>query len=173
MSLRNMIAAAAVGGALVVAAGCRDAAVTGPEPPGIPADTEPDGPLVMEATIDGRRYTVTDGVGFDVPAIEVVKGGIMVSAVLPSPGGHLTDPLSEYRLQVTSADGPVFPGRVAYIPGGPFSGSLYWIAPGQSVELAFGLYHVTAGRYVLGPYSIVMTRRGDPGTSEPAVPDVE
>lgn len=169
MKLRNLVAASA----LVLAAGCRDTPVTAPEVPDLPIADEPSGPLVMETTIDGRRFTVTDGFGFDVRSIEVVKGGIRVSASLPSPGGHLTDALSAYRLQVTSADGPAFPERIAYTPHGPFSGALYWIAPGQSVSLAFGLYHAPAGRYVLGPYPIVMTRRGDPGTGDPPAPELQ
>jgi hypothetical protein len=154
---------------LLTACDGRALAPESPEPPAGPPG--PGSPLVMEAMIDGFRYTVTDGVGFAVSSIEINKGGIVVGATLPSPGGHLTASLSEYRLVVAGADGDPLPSRVEYTPTGAFGGTLYWIAPGQAVTLSFGIHHVPAGRYVLGPYPVVIVRRGDPGSGPAPEPD--
>ena len=150
--------------ALLLLTGC-DGRTLAPENPELPAaPAGPSTPFVMEAMIDGFQYTVTDGVGFTVPSIEVAKGGIVVGATLPSPAGHLAGGLSEYQLRVTGLDGAPLPPRMEYAPTGAFAGTIYWIAPGQGVTLSFGIYHLPAGRYVLGPYPVVVVRRGDPGS---------
>jgi hypothetical protein len=118
--------------------------------------------LRMNARIDGFVYTAVAGTGFDVGPIEVNKGGVRISATFANTGGNLTAPLTpaDFELRVTgSAAGGPLPTRVEYTADNAFSGSLYWIAPGQSVPVFLGLYQKSKGDYVLGPYAVTITRR--------------
>ncbi len=119
-------------------------------------------PLRMNARIDGFVYTATTEAGFGTRTIEVNKGGVRIEATFANAGGHLTAPLTaadfELRVRGTAAGGPL-PSRVEYTPYDAFSGSLYWIAPGQSVPVFLGLYQKSSAGYVLGPHSVTITRR--------------
>jgi hypothetical protein len=67
---------------------------------------------------------------------------------------------ADFELRVTgSAAGDPLPTRVEYTADDAFSGSLYWIAPGQSVPVFLGLYQKSKGDYVLGPYAVTIMRR--------------
>jgi hypothetical protein len=119
-------------------------------------------PLRMNARIDGFVYTATTEAPFQSRDIEVNKGGVRIDATFSNAGGNLTAPLTpadfELRVSGSAAGGPL-PSRVEYTPDDAFSGSLYWIAPGQSVPVFLGLYQKSRAAYVLGPYSVTITRR--------------
>lgn len=119
-------------------------------------------PFRMNARIDGFVYTATTEAGFPIRDIEVNKGGVRIDATFSNAGGNLTAPLTavDFELRVSgSAAGGGLPSRVEYTPDDAFSGSLYWIAPGQSVPVFLGLYQKSRAAYVLGPYSVTITRR--------------
>jgi hypothetical protein len=138
--------------------------------PDIPDPPIGDGKLQMSARIDGRTYLATDPTGFSIQHIEVNKGGIRLSATFRSgtAGSPAVNPV-DYRLTVSGSEtGEPLPERVVFSPSRPFEGSLYWIAPGQAVELWIGLYHGPTGRYVFGPFPITLERRShDTDTDEP------
>lgn len=128
---------------------------------------QPDAALQMSARIDGRVYVASDPGGFPVQHIEVNKGGIRLDATVQreSASGAAVSRV-DYELTVAgSPDGGPLPERVVYSRVDAFSGTLYWIAPGQSVELWVGVYHVPDGRHILGPWPITVQRRshGDDG----------
>ena len=130
-----------------------------PEPVEQPAARAP---LRMNARIDGFVYTATTEAGFPVSGIEVNKGGVRIDATFANAGGNLTAPLTpvdfELRVSGSESGGPL-PSRVDYTAYDAFSGSLYWIAPGQSVPVFLGLYQKSRGDFVLGPYMVTITRR--------------
>ena len=119
-------------------------------------------PLRMNARIDGFVYTATSEASFPVRDIEVNKGGVRIAATFANAGGNLTAPLTgvdfELRVSGSAAGGPL-PSRVEYTPDDAFSGSLYWIAPGQAVPVFLGLFQKSTGAYVLGPWPVTITRR--------------
>ena len=150
--------------ALLAVLPCLLAACSGDEP-FTPAPVEQPAeraPLRMNARIDGFVYTATTEAGFQARGIEVNKGGVRIEATFANAGGNLTAPLTpaDFELRVSgSAAGGALPTRVEYTPDDAFSGSLYWIAPGQAVPVFIGLYQKSRGGYVLGPYSMTITRR--------------
>lgn len=117
----------------------------------------------MEATIDGRLLEATAEGGFASSGIEVNKGGIQLSAEFRGSSGDAHAPVagsSKFRLDVLgSPGGAALPARVEFTRYDAFSGALYWIAPGQSVELWLGLYHVTEDHYDFGPFPVTVERR--------------
>lgn len=148
-------------GALLLASCAGETPFT-PEP--IPAPDRERAPFRMDAKIDGFIYSATPTSGFPVQQIEVNKGGVRLSASFANAGGTLTAPLTpvDFELRVTGTlDGGPFPSRVAYTPYDAFSGSLYWIAPGQAVPVYIGLFQKSTDRFVLGPHRVVIERRPD------------
>lgn len=147
---------------LLLLAACASEAPFTPEP--IPAPDRERAPFRMDAKIDGFIYSATPTSGFPVQHIEVNKGGVRLSATFANAGGTLTAPLTpaDFELRVTGspAGGP-FPSRVEYTAYDAFSGSLYWIAPGQAVPVFIGLYQKSRGQFVLGPHRVVIERRSD------------
>lgn len=150
--------------ALLLTFSCSLAACSG-EDPFTPAPVEQPterAPLRMNARIDGAIYSATTEAGFQTRDIEVNKGGVRIDATFANAGGNLTAPLTavDFELRASgSAAGGALPTRVEYTPDDAFSGSLYWIAPGQSVPVYLGLYQKSKAEYVLGPYSVTITRR--------------
>lgn len=141
-----------------VAAACHGDPVTLPN---LPQDPAPDAVLRMSARIDGRTYVAADPGGFPVQHIEVNKGGIRLAATFDGSSGSGL-PVNEANHQLTvagSPDGDPLPERVVFNRTGAFSGTLYWIAPGQAVELWVGLYHVPSARHVMGPFPVTIERR--------------
>ena len=138
---------------------CSSDAPFAPAPIEQPAERAP---LRMNARIDGFVYSATTVAGFQTRDIEVNKGGVRIEATFANAGGNLTAPLTpvdfELRVSGSASDGPL-PSRVEYTPDDAFRGSLYWIAPGQSVPVFIGLYQKSTGTYVLGPYPVTITRR--------------
>ena len=141
-------------------AACSADSIVTPEPIDRPAPSRQ--PILMNARIDGFVYTATAGAGFEVPGVEVNKGGVRLSATFANTGGNLTAPLTsqDFELRVAgSATGGEFPARVEYTSYDAFSGSLYWIAPGQSVPVYIGLFQKSRGDFVFGPHRVTITRR--------------
>jgi hypothetical protein len=135
--------------------------------PELPETPPPAGSLELAARIDGRIYEAADPDGFAVGRIEVNKGGIRLNATFRGTSGAAINAV-DYELTVAgSADGEPLPERVAFTRVDAFSGTLYWIAPGQAVELWVGLYHGPTGRHVFGPYPIVVERRSHDRGEEP------
>jgi hypothetical protein len=141
-----------------VAAACHGDPVTLPNLPDGPA---PAGALRMAARIDGRTYIATDPEGFPVQQIEVNKGGIRLAATFQgSSASGLPVNQTDHQLTVAgSPEGGPLPERVVFSRTDAFSGTLYWIAPGQAVELWVGLYHVPTARHVMGPFPVTVERR--------------
>jgi hypothetical protein len=139
--------------------GCSD-----PAAPGMGGPSGAQGPpMRMEATIDGRVLEATVEGGFASSGLEVNKGGIQLSAEFTGSSGDAHAPVTgspKFRLDVmgSPAGGPL-PARVEFTRYNAFSGALYWIAPGQSVELWLGLYHVTEDHYDFGPFPVTVERR--------------
>lgn len=141
-----------------VVTACNADSFTVPTPPAAPL---PSGKLEMSARIDGRTYLATEAAGFADQHIEVNKGGIRLSVSFhsESAGSPTVNPV-DYRLTVTGSEsGDPLPERVVFSAASPFEGSLYWIAPGQAVELWIGLYHEPEGRHIFGPFPITLERR--------------
>ena len=150
---------------LALAAACQADAATRPSLPEAPA---PDGSIRMSARIDGRTYVGSDPDGFGVEYIEVNKGGIRLSATFQA-GSGAGGPVNQSGYELTVAgtpDGGPLPERVVFTRYDAFSGSLYWIAPGQAVELWVGLYQRSSGRHVLGPWAVTVQRRSHAGASD-------
>jgi len=124
----------------------------------------------MEATIDGRLLEATVHEGFASSGIEVNKGGIQLSAAFRGSNGDAHAPVTgspKFRLDVMgSPTGAPLPARVEFTRYDPFSGALYWIAPGQRVELWLGLYHVTEDHYDFGPFPVLVERRSHESESD-------
>ena len=134
---------------------CSDRLPTSPRPaPGVRLATS------MVAHVDGRDYIASDSIGFAGQVVDINKEGILLSAVFRN--SHADAPVNgaDFRLAATGPDGtaPVAP-HVEYTALDPFGGSLYWIAPGQSISVWLGLYHISAGHYDFGPYPLTITRR--------------
>lgn len=150
--------------ALLLALPCLLAACSADEP-FTPAPVEQPAeraPLRMNARIDGVVYAATTEAAFQAQNIEVNKGGVRIDATFANAGGNLTAPLTatDFEIRVSgTAGGGALPSRVEYTPYDAFSGSLYWIAPGQAVPVFIGLYQKSKDGYVLGPYSVTITRR--------------
>lgn len=142
-------------------------ALSGCSEPADPGAGGPSGSQVpsmrMEATIDGRLLEATAAGGFASSGIEVNKGGIQLSAEFSGSSGDAHAPVTgspKFRLDVMgSPAGGALPARVEFTRYDAFSGALYWIAPGQSVELWLGLYHVTEDHYDFGPFPVTVERR--------------
>lgn len=132
----------------------------------LPETPAGDGAMRMSARIDGRTYVVSDPDGFDVARIEVNKGGIRLNATFTR--ASAADPsvsAASHLLTVAgSAAGGPLPARVEFTRTDAFSGTLYWIAPGQAVTLWLGLYDRPAERHVFGPFPVVLERRSHTGT---------
>lgn len=142
---------------LLLLVACTETASVVPNPPG-PTDG---GGLVLAARIDGSDYRASPGMGFDHPAIEVAKGGIRLAVTVENDGG-LDAPLTSSNFEVRfagSEDGASFPSRVEFTRYDAFSGALYWIAPGQSVNVWIGLWHRGESHWDAGPYAVTLTRR--------------
>lgn len=154
---------------LALAAACQADAVTMPRLPEAPS---PDGAIRMSARIDGRTYIGSDPDGFGVQYIEVNKGGIRLAATFQA-GDGADGPVNQADYELTVAgtpDGGPLPERVVFTRYDAFSGSLYWIAPGQAVDLWVGLYHRSSGRHVLGPWPVTVQRRSHAATAEDPPP---
>lgn len=152
---------------LALAAACQADAVTIPQLPEAPA---PDGAIRMSARIDGRTYVASNPGGFSIQHIQVNKGGIRLGATFQGAAGGGAVNAASHQLTVAGTpDGGPLPERVVFNRYDAFSGSLYWIAPGQAVELWVGLYEPRTGRYLLGPWPITVERRShDAGGDRPA-----
>lgn len=153
---------------LLLAACSADPSGPGPIGPAPPPPGSTD--LQMAASIDGHAYLVTVPEGFPVSLIEVNKGGILLSATFHDRGGRASAINAvEYQLTVTgSPDGAPLPSGVDFTRTDAFSGSLYWLAPGQEVDLWIGLFRIPTGEHVLGPYSVAVQRRAHEPVEEPA-----
>ena len=160
MSATRRGASAALSALAILLAACAGDAPVTPEPIDQPSVNR--APLRMDARIDGFIYTATTEHGFPVGLIEVNKGGIVISTTFANAGGNLTRPLTpvDFEIRVAgSATGGPFPSRVAYTADDAFRGSLYWIAPGQSVPVYISLYQKSSDRHVLGPWPVTIFRR--------------
>lgn len=131
----------------------------------LPETPAGDGTMRMSARIDGRTYVASDPDGFSEPHIEVNKGGIHLSAAFTraSPNDPSVTAASHILTVAGSAAGDPLPARVEFTRTDAFSGTLYWIAPGQAVTLWLGLYDVPGERHVFGPFSVVIERRSHAG----------
>lgn len=116
--------------------------------------------MSLVAHVDGRDYIASDSIGFAGQAVDINKEGILLSAVFRNSHAESSVNGDDYRLAATGPDSaaPVAP-HVEYTALDPFGGSLYWIAPGQSITVWLGLYHISAGHYDFGPYPLTITRR--------------
>ena len=145
------------------AAACDEAFVPRSDPPPEAESI----PVRMEATIDGRRVDASIEAGFEVALIEVNKGGIQLSATFRGRTDDAEAPAAispNVRLDVLgSVAGNELPPGVEFTRYDAFSGAIYWIAPGQTVHLWLGLYHVAQGQYVFGPFPISVRRRSHEG----------
>ena len=156
----------ALGAAILIAA-CEADEVTTPEPPEFPEAPLPDAKIEMAAHIDGRTYTARVPAGFTVAQIEINKGGIRVSATFRNAGDRAEAGINGATYQLTvagSAAGDPLPSRVEFTRTDAFSGTLYWIAPGQELDLWLGLLHEPTGQHVLGPFPIGVRRRSHDGS---------
>lgn len=148
--------------AFLVCAACNDGMLpTIPDPVGPEAPVTPR-PPTLTARIDGRTYDATDSLGFNAQLVDVNKGGIRLSAQLRGALRHRDGVVNDtdFRLIVSGTpDGGPLPQRVEFTRYDAFSGSLYWIAPGQAVRTYIGIYHATEGHYDFGPHEIVIERR--------------
>lgn len=136
---------------------CTDA--TSPRAPDAPA--LPASALRMNALIDGRVYVAAAPDGFGGVRIEVNKGGIWLAADFAGVGrvdGVVNAVDFQLSVAGTEEGGPL-PAGVEFTRRDAFGGSLYWIAPGQTVETWLGLYHRSAGHYDFGPYPVQIQRR--------------
>lgn len=165
-----MIALPSVRPAVFVAAllACTDA--TSPRPPAAPAP--PASTLRMNALIDGHVYVAAAPDGFGGVRIEVNKGGIWLAADFAGVGrvdGVVN--AVDFLLSVAGTeDGGPLPAGVEFTRRDAFSGSLYWIAPGQTVETWLGLYHRSAAHYDFGPYPVWIQRRSHDPDGDPPAP---
>ena len=150
-----------------IVAACTEAVVPGGD---VPPESESPA-MRMEATIDGRRVDASADAGFELGRVEVNKGGIQLSATFLGSSGDAHAPVansSKFRLDVLgSPAGAPLPQRVEFTRYDQFSGALYWIAPGQTVELWLGLYHVSEDHYDFGPFPINVERRSHEADSGP------
>ena len=144
---------------LLIVTACSEPVIPGD---GSPAESE-QSPMRMEAIIDGRRVAASADAGFETSGLEVNKGGIQLSVAFHGSSGDAHAPVSgssKFRLDVLgSPAGAPLPERVEFTRYDPFSGALYWIAPGQAVQMWLGLYHVSEGHYDFGPFPITIERR--------------
>lgn len=155
----------ALGAAFLLAA-CAAEEATTPEQPEFPEAPLPDAKIEMTARIDGRNYTASAPSGFTVGQIEINKGGIRLSASFRNAGDRTEAGINGAAYQLTVAGSPAadpLPTRVEFTRTDAFSGTLYWIAPGQEVDLWLGLLHQPTGQHVLGPFRIGLRRRSHDG----------
>ena len=144
---------------------CADRPPTGPTPsPGVQI------PMSMIAHVDGRDYIAADSIGFGAQVVDINKEGILLSALFEHSHAEMPVNSGDFRLTATGPGGvaPVA-AHVEYTALDPFGGSLYWIAPAQSVSVWLGLYHISAGHYDFGPYPLTITRRPSRPSPPPAL----
>lgn len=142
---------------------------TEPAAPALPPasqDPHSETALQMHVRIDGRDYVAAAPGGFAIEEIEINKGGIRLSATFRNAGDESTVAVNAIDYQLTVAgtpDGGAFPPKVEYTRTDAFSGTLYWVAPGQSLDLWVGLLHLPTQRHLLGPFPVGLQRRSHDG----------
>lgn len=146
--------------ALAVLVACADSgSPVGPGSPGSPAPAT--GSVSLVAHIDGHDYLASRDSGFAVGEIPINKGGIVLRAAALNGTGTLSAPFTaeNYELRVMGGpSGAPLPAAVEFTRYDAFSGSLYWIAPGQTVTLYLGLVRRQTDSTELGPFAVAVHR---------------
>ncbi|HEU4801021.1 MAG TPA: hypothetical protein VFS94_10330 [Gemmatimonadales bacterium] len=154
--------------ALCLVASCSELPTSSAPPPGGPPEFE----FALVARIGDIHARATASAGFGDTVVTVGKGGFILDVSFENAGlvthSALTESEYELRLTGTAAGGPL-PIGVVYTPFAGFDGSIYWVAPGQRVEVWIGLWHKSGEHYDAGPYRLFIMRRPH-GYTDPADP---